>query len=191
MECFSQPVASVQEHLTALTKSLGKVHQLVTDLRDRRRAYNNKINVRKGAKPCEFEVGDYVLVRANPKKRLKSKIEVTFKGPFQVTKRISEYMFEVKQLWGSESKEWIHSRRLRYYMDSKVNVTELLRSAAEGDTAQFMIEKFTGWRIKKKSNVLQLCTKRLGYRDDAFDTWDDVSDVWEQDSELVKKYLQQ
>ena len=55
----------------------------------------------------------------------------------------------------------------------------------------FQIEKFTGWRRAKKTGDFQLKTRRLGYAQEEYDTWDDAADLWRQDRTLVANYLKQ
>ena len=80
---------------------------------------------------------------------------------------------------------------MKKYMDGKIGSTALLRSWAEGDTMDFQIEKFTGWRRAKRTGELQLKTRRLGYAHEDYDTWDDIHKLWRQDPRMVSSYLRE
>ena len=148
--------------------------------------------MRSKAEEANFEVGDYVLVHHNPKRRPASKILVTFTGPWQVVRKKTKFLYEVRALYGAEPMtECVHTRRLKKYMDGRLGETALLRSWAEGDTMVFQIEKFTGWRRAKKTGDLQLKTRRLGYAHEEYDTWDEIDSLWRQDRMLVTSYLKQ
>ena len=54
-----------------LVQKMKLLHRRVHDLRQRRQAYNDRINLKKGATDAEFQEGDYVLVHHKPKKRHK------------------------------------------------------------------------------------------------------------------------
>ena len=190
VQCFSLPVQEVRAHMVDLVQKMKLLHRRVHDLRQRRQAYNDRINLKKGATDAEFQEGDYVLVHHKPKKRPKSKIQVTFSGPWQVARKVTRFLYDVKPLYGNtRTEERVHTRRIKPYMDGKIGATELLRSWAEGDDVEFQIDKFTGWRQDKKTGDIQLRTRRLGFAQEGYDTWDNLQDVWRQDSELVLQYL--
>ena len=67
---YAQPPKKVHLIVRSPQASLTKLYQRVTDLRERRAQYNERINLRKGATDAdkEFEIGDYCLVHHNPKK---------------------------------------------------------------------------------------------------------------------------
>ena len=190
VRCYSITIKTVASYLRDLVKAMELLHRRVHDLRQRRQAYNDRVNLRSKAEDANFEIGDYVLVHHNPKRRPESKIMVTFTGPWQVVRRKTKFLYEVKTLYGrNKKKECVHTRRMKKYMDGKLGSTALLRSWAEGDTMDFQIEKFTGWRRAKKTGELQLKTRRLGYAHEDYDTWDDIHKLWKQDPRMVTSYL--
>ena len=67
VQCFSLPVQEVRAHMVDLVQKMKLLHRRVHDLRQRRQAYNDRINLKKGATDAEFQEGDYVLVHHKPK----------------------------------------------------------------------------------------------------------------------------
>ncbi len=73
-----------------------------------------------------FDVGDFVL-QATVQESARSKLQDIWKGPAQIVRVISGYVYEVEDLITKRVME-AHVSRLKFYADDKLNVCEQLLS---------------------------------------------------------------
>ncbi|ETI30459.1 hypothetical protein F443_22418, partial [Phytophthora nicotianae P1569] len=108
--------------MRALRISIEKMHQEVTDQREKRTLLNKKRA--EGHQMVNFTIGDYVL-RSRVDEKKQNKLLVTWMGPYVVTK-CNTHSFTVKHLiTGKESN--VHASRLKFFAESDLEVTEELR----------------------------------------------------------------
>eukprot|EP00918_Siedleckia_nematoides_P008033 GHVU01017450.1.p1 GENE.GHVU01017450.1~~GHVU01017450.1.p1 ORF type:complete len:230 (-),score=35.15 GHVU01017450.1:111-800(-) len=79
---------------------------------------------------ARWREGDFILVaRISHKKG--EKISVRWRGPYKITKPISQWVYEVQEL-GTESRMRVHATRLKYYCEkARGNEEELAALAQE------------------------------------------------------------
>lgn len=99
-------------HANDPIQSLDEMHKDVSQLRTRQRKqaiaqHNRKTNVR----PYNFEVGDFVLVSQADEKQAQ-KLFVRWKGPFHITRTLSDHSFDVKDMVQIRHKT-VHVSRMR------------------------------------------------------------------------------
>jgi len=73
----------------------------------------------KGARPS-FSVGDFVLVVVDHQKEI-PKLMPRWTGPYRITRRVNEWVYEVQHLV-TEILSEIHCSRLEFYFDDKLNM---------------------------------------------------------------------
>jgi hypothetical protein len=104
--------------------------------RDRKAAiqkHNNKTHVWSP----NFQVGDYMLV-AEHRKGGTFKLQVKWKGPRRVTSMEPDHVFVDESLLTKELNA-AHATRLRFYQDTRLNVTTELSQAAEHNDRELYV----------------------------------------------------
>lgn len=137
---------------TSLQESLDQIHTDVAERRSKKRKAAIKIHNSKTNVPeINFSVGDFVLVAKRVRKD-GHKLQVQCLGPQRVIRVESDWVFEVQDLMNGRT-SLVHANRLKFYADSKLNVTdELLESINHNDTQYSVVTKILGLRYNKSNN---------------------------------------
>ena len=108
-----------------------------------------------------FIAGDFVLVGI-PEKKPNQKLFLKWRGPFKIVEPLSSYVFEVENLV-TQKRYQVHGDRLLFYCDSKLNVTEELKTQFAFDNATFEIERIMEARQDTRSGDLDLLISWKGF----------------------------
>jgi RNase H-like domain found in reverse transcriptase/Reverse transcriptase (RNA-dependent DNA polymerase) len=115
-------VDAIKSKLESMRASHAQLHQRAADIKEERRM-RSMVNQR-GVQECNFHVGDYVLWSRVDLKAPKNKMQVTWMGPYQVTKAM-EHSFVIRHLLTNVERE-VHESRMKFYRDDKLEVTDEL-----------------------------------------------------------------
>ena len=180
-------VNKIRAHLMKLSDDMRVMHTKVVDKRIKRQLQNRK--QQKDAVPGRFQVGDYVLVAHRSGKK-KLKLFANWRGPMQVRKQISEWLFEVQPLGSEENAnvEVVHSRLMKFFAASDCEQTRELTLSAQGDVDVFEVEKIVDHKYDFEKQALLLKIKWRGFAD-AFSTWEPVEHMLNYCRHLIVEYL--
>ena len=84
-----------------------------------------------------FDVGDYVLWTKDvtTHKQHQDKLHAKWYGPMRVTAAVTPWIYEIEDLLDGTKHE-AHARRLKYYIDSLLNITEEVKAQLRLDNGQ-------------------------------------------------------
>jgi hypothetical protein len=174
----------IRKYLSGFMKQLQDLHRPIEEFKNViRKDRRKKINDRKGASAIQFQVGDFVLV-ALVKKRLHSKLHMTWTGPFQIVRIINEFVYEVESIVGNQIQE-VHAVRLRFYEDKYLQITEEMQEQFLNDQFNYEVEKLIDLKFFKD---LEFLVRWRGF-DEAFDTWESARSILEDVPEMVDKFI--
>lgn len=168
-----------------LHDGLSNMHRRCAESTDLRRKQAIKShNAKTGVRPVNFATGDYVL-RGDAKRG--QKLQLTWKGPYRVTKCLSEYLFEVDDLLTGERKV-VHGRRLKHFRNSDFKITEKELHHLEYQRGELLvIESFED--IRETNGQTECLIKWKGFGDDECD-WVPTETLREDVPDLYKSFLE-
>ena len=109
---LAQQIVLVQEALAALHKEVADHRLRSKALEDARRKY---------AVP-NYVVGDFVLV-ARPVSLRLSKLEVMWRGPFQVVAAVGTNVYQVQHIH-TKVESTVHAARMQWFSDASLDVSQ-------------------------------------------------------------------
>ena len=77
---------------------------------------------------------------------------------------------------------------MRYYDDSKLNVSEDIKAQFSHDNCSYEVNEFTGSRVNPITGKLQLSVNWKGFST-ADDTWEDLDNLYTDVPVLVANYI--
>jgi transposase InsO family protein len=173
----------VAEHVKDLRAYLEEMHK---DIAIKKATIHDK-NVKSQGRVVDvnFDVGDYVLLS----RKIRSpagKLVPTWIGPYQVIRVLSDWVFEVKSLLDPDDVVLAHSRRLRFYEDSSLNVTEDIKDYVQYSQDKFEIEEILD--IRETDLGKELFIQWLGFeRSQA--TWESFDEIMDSVPKMVKSFM--
>jgi len=115
-------------------------------------SHNRKTNVRE----CNFDVGDFIL-RGLSKKNAVRKLNLRWTGPFQFTKVMSDFLFEIQDL-RSKKKSVVHGTRIKFFRNKSFEVTEECTAQLAFEQNEYcVVEEIQD--IRTRAGVIQLLVK--------------------------------
>ena len=120
------------------------------------------------------------------------KLFARWRGPYQIIRQISEWLFEV-QILGSEDGEniqTVHARLLKFFAASDCEKTRELVLSAQGDQDIFEVEQITDHRYDFERQQLLLQIKWKGFAD-AYRTWEPVDHMLNYCRHLIIEFLRE
>jgi len=131
-----------------------------------------------------FQPGDYVLVSVVRKNR--NKLVAIKTGPMIVAEVLSTWVYKVRDVvTGTVSA--VHARRLEFYADANLNVTEEVRTQIQYQVGENEVERFTDHR-RQPRHGWQLRVRWWGYGE-AEDTWESVATMVDDTPVSVHEYV--
>jgi Chromo (CHRromatin Organisation MOdifier) domain len=168
------------------------IHREVKESRDKRTAYNAAARTKKvehlerqKRMSEKIDVGDYVLVARPEQHAKKDKLLLRWLGPQRVVKAISNYVFEVEDIVTGDRKE-VHYERLLFYDDALLDVTVELKSFVAANSYGYEVESIVD--IKKEDGQFFALVDWKGFSEHDR-TWQELSQLYEEVPNVVKKYL--
>jgi hypothetical protein len=138
-----------------------------------------------------FDVGDYVLWAkdVSTHKQHQDKLHATWYGPMRVTAAVTPWIYEIEDLL-SGTKYKAHTRRLKYYIDSSLNITEEVKEQLRHDNGQWEVSAFLARRcVNKRKHKWEILVQWTGYEGGGENTWEPVLQLYQDVPILVKRYL--
>lgn len=128
--------------------------------------HNAKTNV----VPINFEVRDYVMIRAHAKRS--HKLQARWRGPMRVTYAKSHLVFEVENL-NDGSKLVAHAQRMLPYPAARRGEQasiELKKQAEHYDTQYHLVESICG--VRERDDKFEVLVRWLGFEEGNNETWE-------------------
>lgn len=185
--CTLEHARAVQlAQVNTLMDAMDNMHRDIADKTGKARAKQiQKHNIRTHVKPCNFDVGDYVL-RSFSEKLITKKLSFRWRGPFQVTKVLSDFLFEVEDI-RSKKRNTVHGSRLKLFRNKDYEVTtDTLEQLAFQDGEYCIVEKIID--IRKKDGDIQIQVQWRGF-DDEDTTWEEYSVMKDDIPGLVDDFI--
>ena len=177
------PAEIATAHLNALRETLDKLHKGAATAGALKRKANRKAAEKRGVKMhAGFSVGDFVLMaRQQP-----NKLGVRWAGPMELTRVLSNWTFEVRDL--VTGRKFIrHAQMLKRYSDQHIGITEDLRlQLAHDDSVNYDVDEILAWR-KQRGKQLELQVRWMGF-DEESDSWQAFAQMAEDVPQLVREF---
>ena len=155
---------------------------LLVNAAQEKRAEQNRAQRAHTAKPVDYQVGDYVLVRAMlPRNKLRFK----WLGPWRVVGTVNPRVWVVEDIV-TLKRDSVHGQRMKYYADKTLNVTEDLKNQISYDDRHY-VEKVVNWRVDD-ADALQLRVRWVGFTA-AEDSWEEANRLHDDVPVVVERYL--
>eukprot|EP00924_Labyrinthula_sp_SR-Ha-C_P006998 augustus_masked-scaffold_8-processed-gene-6.62-mRNA-1 protein AED:0.40 eAED:0.40 QI:0/-1/0/1/-1/1/1/0/1501 len=178
-----------RERLRSTVHEMGQqLEQLWSEVYDHtklvRERENDIYSNRPGTKVVQFQEGDWVLVsRANTtKERFKEKLR--WNGPYQMTKSVSQNVYEVQDLYGKAN--IVHASRLLFYEPDGWIPDEAIIKQFTSDTGKLEVEKFI--KLRSSQGQLQILVEWKGFPEEEA-TWEPLETMLEDLPDLTKQFI--
>ncbi|ETV76534.1 hypothetical protein H257_09536 [Aphanomyces astaci] len=160
-----------------MATALDKMHATVLDAATRKRQKNRERRSKKeGAEMAQFDVDDFVLYM-DVCSISHSKLSVTWRGPAQVVKTTSDWIFEIQNLVTGVVRE-AHSSRLKFYADDALDVTEELLRHIVHNADGHVVDQFLDCRYNDRMAAFEVCLRWRGLQA--------IEDSWEPAANLLE-----
>jgi transposase InsO family protein len=172
----------IRKHVLSLRVFLEEMHADVQVNKDAKKRKN--LSSQRRTQEANFDVGDYVLLSrglCTPA----GKLAPTWTGPYRITEVISDWVYKVQHLLTNEIFE-AHARRLRFYADSSLNVTEDIRDYVQDSTMTFEIKEICDFRKGEEGD--ELFIHWLGFEKDER-TWESFDQIQEAAPKMVSDFM--
>lgn len=169
-----------------LLSSVDAIHREVQGLTSKARKKRvDQHNRRTNVKPCNFEVGDFVL-RANSSTYAKSKVSVKWYGPLRITKVMSDYLFEVEDLLSGTSSV-SHGSKLKIFRNKEYKVSEEILEHLSFQSGEYcVIDELVD--IRKRKSQVQILVSWKGFADEDPE-WIEINKLKEDVPVLVNEFI--
>jgi transposase InsO family protein len=137
-----------------------------------------------------FHEGDFVLVAVPEGERHKQhKLMARWKGPFRITKAVSDHVYEVQHLIHRERKQEVHWSRLKFYCDDELEqIVKLREVVRREDQEESQVNNIIQHRYDAESLTHQFRIRWTGFTEDD-DTWEDARYIHSLDQSQVNIFL--
>ncbi|ETV66711.1 hypothetical protein H257_16921 [Aphanomyces astaci] len=135
---------------------------------------------------AQFDVDDFVLY-IHVWSISHSKLSVTWRGPAQVVKTTSDWIFEIQNLVTGVVRE-AHSSHLKFYANDALDVTEeLLRHIAHNADGH-VVDQFLDCRYNDRMAAFEVCVRWRGLHA-IEDSWEPAANLLEDIPTEFKRYM--
>jgi hypothetical protein len=143
-------------------------------------------NTRTGVRRINFDVGDNVLSGVLTREKGR-KTDVCRKGPFCVTARKSDFLFEVRHLL-KDKKSVVHGTRLKFFRNRDWEVTDAAKEhIAYLDDELCVIDHFID--LRQRDDAVELRVFWKGF-ENGNATWEPYAAMLEDVPDMLRNYLQ-
>ena len=167
-------VVQVRKVIAESLDSIDRIHKRVLEVAPPKQSHH--------VKEINFHIGDFVLVSFPTRK---NKLKCIFRGPYRILTFVSPCIVKVEHLTADLIEE-AHVSRVKLYADKSLYVTESLKNQADYSHSKYEVESFLSIRIKEKE--FQLLVRWRGFTQE-YDTYENLSDLYEDVPQLILKYL--
>ena len=184
----TEKVQSIMLKATDEIHALKKMWAVLAKKQQERRANSTAAADKANDGPAlpAFETGHYVMMGKRTRK--KSKLEATWKGPFEVIGTACEskgtLVYNVRKL-GDTAILPVHASRLAHFASDKLNVTAELKDWAQD--GEYTIAKLVDFE-EGDDEKLHLRVRWMGF-EPADDTWEPIEQLIEDQPKMVLKFL--
>jgi len=189
----SVKVSSIEEarakqlmEIERVQKALEDMHRSISGLTSSSRQKRIALhNARTHVRPCNFDVGDYVLWGVL-QRGIQRKLSLRWRGPRRVVRVLSDYLFETEDL-RTHKKVVVHGSRLKFFRNCDYEVTEeCYNQLAYQEGELCVVDKIMDIRLHE--GVLQLLVKWKGF-DDEDPGWETFETMKDDVPALVSDFL--
>lgn len=181
----------LREQLARTDASLKTIHEDVLKIQDKIRAEQAKkesdLVRRLGVNDIQYARGDYVLISRQHTRG--EKLALTWIGPFQIVDVVNPWVYKVKSLLNDKTKE-VHVRRIRFYEDKFLEITEAIREQFIHDFKGFEVDNVLNIRWDAQAREYKVKVKWWGFTDKEA-TWLGWSEAINEIPDKIDEYLQQ
>jgi hypothetical protein len=176
----------VLEAFANLDAAFEEMHKDVVDVQTRLRVQQRRKNDEQlGVDDIQYAIGEWVLVsRAVTKGR---KLQLQWLGPFQIVDTLSNYVYKVRSIINDEEKA-VHVRRLRFYENKYLTITEEMAAQIIRDTRGFEVDKILDARWNDIQAEYELKCRWWGF-DSEDDSWETYTSIIETCPDKVDRFL--
>lgn len=173
-------------HIEVTLHALEGIHKGIAGLTSKSRERKIKShNARTHVRECNFEVGDFVL-RGFSQKKKKNKLSLRWRGPFLVTKVLSDFLFEVEDLRSGDRKV-VHGTRIKFFRNKEFNVTSDCEEQLVFQAEEYcVVDEIQDIRVQ--DGEVQVVVRWKGFQDEE-PGWEDISVMKEDVPALVVDFL--
>ena len=159
--------SEIENHIAKLQESLALMHKSIVQTSSNERQAHRNSDKKFRQKP-NFTVGDYVLIGI-AEQHSNRKLYLKWRGPYRVIDTLNNYVFQVENLITKEQKQ-IHGDRMLFYCDSRLNVTEELKTQFAFDNERFEVENVCDARKNPQTGDIELLIRWKGFSE-AENSW--------------------
>ena len=135
-----------------------------------------------------FERGDFVLVAQASRSR-EHKLRANWKGPFRVTRAVSDHVYEVEHLI-SRKLSLVHSRRLKFYCDNELDSSIPLELVVQREEAcESAVESILECKYVRATHDYAFKVKWVGF-EEVEASWEDPVHIYAMEPVMVEEFVQ-
>jgi len=117
------------------------------------------------------------------------KLMARWKGPFRITRAVSDHVYEVQHLIHREKLQEVHWSRLKFYCDDELEQIVKLRDVVRReDQEDSQVESIVQYKYDAESLTHQFRIHWTGFTNDD-DTWEDARYILSLDRAIVDSFL--
>ena len=179
-----------------LKEHLYEMHRNVNSWRNQKQAKKEKrardaIYSAENRFGVDFSVGDFVML-AVPNKKNHHKLVAKWRGPYRVTRAVSDYIYEVENLNGLGLKIESHIKRLKFFCDSDLDnecVVAMANEVSLQDSVDNMmlVESIEEYSLMGGEHLVRIKWLSLSTLEG---TWESLTEFNETCPELVEEFIQ-
>jgi len=157
VETTNIPTSTIRKHVDTIRKVFKEMSTYTRRFKNKAHARANKH--RKPLEEARLHIGDFVLL--SRKRTRQSKLQCNWLGPYVTVEPITDYIWKLKTLDGSETVE-AHVQRIKRYSDASLKVTSQLIEHARGED-NHVLDKFVNWRVDPDGMKVELLCQWRGF----------------------------
>ena len=172
------------QEIIEMRNALQIIHQSVAISKSRKREAS-KVKRNEKARLENFEVGDYVLYL--DVYHVNRKLKGQWKGPAQIVKVLSAWVYEIQHLLTAKVRE-VHASRIKFYADKSLLVTEELKNHVAYNDQGYEVEAFRTCRWNADQKKFEVQVKWRGLEEVDM-TWEPAVNLMEDLPQAFEKFI--
>src|SRR6185503_5455658 len=174
----------ILNHVERLQEALDSMHKSVLKATELEREVH-RLSDKRVRQRANFGLGDFVLVGIVDR-HPNQKLYLKWRGPYKIIELVNGYVFIVENIITQERQQ-VHGDRLCFYCDSKLKVTEELKTQFAFDNAKFEIETILDVRPNVQSGELELLIHWKGFSD-LENSWEPIAIIVTDAPSIVRRF---
>jgi hypothetical protein len=185
---LEQIEAPQREYVVAAREALDQMHKQLSVANAKKREKSRSSQAKKkGVKPAQFMVGDYVLYQ-DVWQHKREKLRTTWCGPAVVSLVVSDWVYEIRNLITAGVRR-VHASRQRFYSDRDLNMTKDFLAHVAHNSEGFEVEEILDVRCSEKEKGFDVYIKWLGLQS-VENSWEPAQNIIE-DVPVIPSLLQE